>query len=90
MLRHIQLETVSDVRWAKRSKRIDMTIPEIRLVKRLVEIANELNAKELLDVTDWRAFGPVVMQRCEPKLHAGMGRHQIERCIGAAYTELNQ
>jgi hypothetical protein len=67
-----------------------MTIPEIRLVKHLTEIAWDLDAKELLNVYDRNAFEILVRRHADPKLMHDMRDKQISHCIAAAFAEVHR
>ena len=67
-----------------------MTLPEIRFVKYLVETANWLADSKRLDVRDWDAFRVIVFQNVQPELFANLKDKQIERCLRAAFAEVNR
>jgi hypothetical protein len=67
-----------------------MTHAEIRLIKHLVTVAFDLDARELLDISNWTAF-KLTMQRhrpAEPQFE--VTDKQFERCLRAAFAEVNQ
>jgi hypothetical protein len=67
-----------------------MTHAEIRLIKHLVTVAFDLDARELLDTSNWTAF-KMTMQRHRPsEPQFEVTDKQFERCLRAAFAEVNQ